>query len=165
MTANEKAASYLARSSRTEKEVRLYLKRKGFDEAEIAPVIDEFKEYGYINDRKYCRLFFRYGMEKGWGKYRIFMELEKKGIPKQISEMEFEDYLYENSLPDDYEYTKALEIAEKILRDSEINCGYLPDRLKGRIMRRLNSYGYERQTIYKAVSDVERRIARSGEEY
>ena len=64
MDALEKATSYLNRKSHTEKEVKDYLLRKGYEEDESAEAVRRLKEYGYLNDLAYAKLYFEYGFEK-----------------------------------------------------------------------------------------------------
>ena len=65
MDALEKATSYLNRKSHTEKEVKDYLLRKGYEEDESAEAVRRLKEYGFLNDLAYAKLYFEYGFEKG----------------------------------------------------------------------------------------------------
>ena len=154
--AKEKAASYLARSSRTEKEVRDYLKRKNFCQQDIDETVIEFKEYRYIDDRRYCHSFFEYGLRKSWGEYRIIMELEKRGVPREISSNEFQDYLYENEIDEDFERQEALKVGRKIVELADVTDDHLPDKIKGRVIRRLQSYGYSRSDIFSVITELER---------
>ena len=156
--AKEKAAFYLARSNHTEKEVRDYLKRKDFSQQDIDATVAEFKEFGYIDDLRYCHSFFEYGMGKSWGQYRIMMELEKRGVPRQIASNEFQDYLYENGIDEDFERQQALEVGRKIVNQANVEENYLTDRIKGRIVRRLQSYGYSRSDIFSVISELEREM-------
>lgn len=161
----DSAAYYLGRCSRSEKEVRNYLRRKGFDQEDIEETILLFKDYGYINDRRYCRVFFDYAFGKRWGKYRIFAELEQRGIPQEISSLELEDYLYEKGIDDNFEKQKAMEVGTRIIRQSDINENQLPEKIKGRIVRRLQSYGYSHSLIYSVISELERIYNKSEEEF
>lgn len=155
MDIRDKAARYLSRCSRTEKELSDYLRKNKFEEEEIKEVINEFVDYGYLNDRSYSWEFFRYSMDKGWGKYKIFHELAKRGIDQSMAEMEYEDFLEENRDKEYSESKRAKAVADKIVyiegRDEN---GRVSDKTKGKIARRLKSYGYSSGIIYEIIENL-----------
>lgn len=72
---------------RTCEELTSKLRRKGFDEDVISSVILEMKDLGYLDDKKYAMHFAELRATYDlFGPYRIRVELEKRGIPKDMAE-------------------------------------------------------------------------------
>lgn len=70
---------------RTKKEIYEKLKQKGYDESTITQEISFLEEYGYINDSNYAQKFINDCVNiKKWGEKRIYSELIKKGINREI---------------------------------------------------------------------------------
>lgn len=71
---------YLSYKMRTEYEVSKKLKENGYSDEIIKKLILKFKEYGYINDEIYAKLFIDEKKQMLYSKYRIINELKLKGI-------------------------------------------------------------------------------------
>ena len=71
------ALRYVAMRMRTEGQVADYLRRKEFEEADIADAIGFLREYRYVDDVRYCRMYFREACLKGRGRRRIEQEQER----------------------------------------------------------------------------------------
>ena len=78
--ARQAALRKLSVRDRTEKEIMDFLKETGCTVEEAAEITAEFREWGYIDDEKYCRRYFEYGRSKGKASARIISELVQKGI-------------------------------------------------------------------------------------
>ncbi len=77
----EKGLSYLEYGWRTEKQVRGYLKQKGFQPETIEHVITELKNKAFINDAAYAGVYVQNRSERrGESKNRINRCLLKRGI-------------------------------------------------------------------------------------
>ena len=151
MDARERAVRYLNLRMATCHQMRDYLKRKGHEDKEIDPLIEELKEYGYLDDLKYSRLFIESGFEKGRGIYRIRRELRQKGVDEETITAA-EDEL--ESLPDEYEM--AMEIAARALENvetSEMDRMEL-EALKGKVARRLAGRGFSPSVIYSVIGKL-----------
>lgn len=144
----DKAASYLSRGNRSEKEVRDYLKKQGFSDAEVGPAIAELQSFGYIDDAAYSKLYARYGAQKGWGMDRIYRQLAGKGISREVVEEALSQMEEEGeSLGADRQ--RAMAMAQKILAGACLQPGEeVSQKLKARVARRLSGYGYSSQIIY-----------------
>ena len=57
--AQDTALKFLSYKSRTQKEIELKLKEKNYSENVIEKLIAFLKKYDYINEEKYCRLYFK----------------------------------------------------------------------------------------------------------
>ena len=149
----EKATSYLNRKPHTEKEVLDYLLRKGYEQEESAEAVRRLREYGYLDDFAYAKLYFEYGFEKGRGKERIARELAGKGVARDLVEQAYNDL---ESVPDESEM--ARQIAVQIISES----GKEPDemtyeekqKLQARIARRLASRGFSGSICWSTARDA-----------
>lgn len=157
MTASEKGAAYLAMKPRTEKEVREYLNKKGFEEEEICEAVAELKEYRYLDDAEFSRLYIRYGIAKGRGYDRIRRELSSKGVDAYTIEDVFYEMESEGELEDQFDLAK--QIAEQVLGDVDLGAVSYDERRKmeGRIGRRLSSRGFPHETIYRVIGELRNR--------
>lgn len=152
MDALERATAYLNRSPHTEKEVIDYLLRKGYEQGESEAAAANLKEYGYIDDLSYAKLYFEYGFEKGRGRDRIARELAAKGISRELIDQAYGEL---EEAPDEYEM--ALRLAAQIVQES----GGLSDdmsytdrqKLQAKIVRRLASRGFSGSVCYSVARE------------
>ncbi len=141
MDIRDTAAKYLASRMRTCGEMRDHLKNKGFLEDDISEVIEEFKDFRYLDDEEYCRQYINYASEKGKGQIRIRQELAEKGVDREIIDFALEDH-YDR----DAELERALRQAEKTIAGKTVD-----EKMKGRLGRRLISLGYSTDIVYKVI--------------
>ena len=153
MDALAKATAYLNRSPHTEKEVRDYLHRKGYEPEEVVDAVAQLREYGFLDDLSYAKLYFEYGFEKGRAKDRISRELAEKGVVRDMIEQAYSEL---EDIPDEYE--TALAIATRIVQES----GGINDemsyadrqKLQAKIVRRLASRGFGGSVCYSAAKEA-----------
>lgn len=152
MDALEKATTYLNRAPHTEKEVIDYLLRKGYEQDESEAAAADLKEYGYIDDLAYAKLYFEYGFEKGRGKDRIVRELAAKGVSRDVIDQAYGEL---EDVPDEYE--TALALAEQIVAAgggvSEEMSYTDRQKLQAKIVRRLSSRGFSGSVCYSAARE------------
>ena len=141
MDIRDAAAKYLASRARSTGEMKTHLKGKGYSEDEIAAVIADFTDYGYLDDEDYCRQYIKYACSKGKGPLRIKQELGEKGIDRETIAFVLEDYEAEES-----DLDRALAQARKTAGDKPID-----EKMKGRIGRRLVSLGYSTDIAYRVI--------------
>ena len=152
MNINDAALRYLSSRSRTVFEMKRQLGQKGFEEKEIDDLIAEFRDCGYLNDLRYCQEYFQYAFGKGKGKRLVFNELREKGVDQAVIDIAFEEF----DLDVD-EVSRAREEAAKVLRIAEIEVGQpIPEKILARIARKLQSKGYNSDTIYSVIGDMRR---------
>lgn len=160
----EVAARKLARSSKTAYELTVQLKKLGYEEEDVKSTIDSFLEIGYLDDYKYSLSFFRLGANKGWGEGRIKRELGKKGVSQDII-MKALQNIYNDRDDIKREDLRALEVARKMVSREDLNSkGFFEDKIKSRIARRLYSYGYSSDLIFKTIRTLERELMDNGED-
>ena len=156
------AAKFLAYRSRTVEEMRKHLKEKGFDGEDIDGLVQDFVEYGYLDDDAYARQYLEYAFAKGKGKRVVFAELKEKGIDSDVMQFAFED------MEEEYdEKGQAWEEARKVLRSAgvefdfhdeicEESKSHIDEKLIGKVARRLQSKGYSSDTIYSVIGELRR---------
>jgi regulatory protein len=150
----EAAASKLAMRSMTVTELRRYLLDKGYSPQETEQVLKSFLEDGYLDDARYCRGYFEYAFSRNKGKARVFAELRKKGVESQVMEFAYEDYLAEEDVKIS-EYDMAMRETEKILRLADLTLeDPVPEKVRGRVARKLHSYGYSTSLIYEILDKL-----------
>ena len=146
MDIRDTAAKYLASRARSTGEMKIHLKSKGYGEDEIAEVIADFLDYGYLDDEDYCRQYIKYAFSKGKGPLRVKQELTEKGISRDTIVFALEDYEAEES-----DLDRALVQARKTAGDRPID-----EKMKGRIGRRIVSLGYSTDIAYKVLGILTR---------
>lgn len=103
----------LSRRPRTEKELRLALKKRGVESDEIDEIIEKLESWKYINDFSYAEEFIKIKMKKLYGPGYIRSELLKRGIPDSVIRESLEQFYDE-----DFVMELAVERARKMLGDS-----------------------------------------------
>ena len=146
MDIRDAAAKYLASRARSTGEMKTYLKSKGYEDGEIAAVIADFLDYGYLDDEDYCRQYIKYAFSKGKGPLRVKQELAEKGISRDTIAFALEDYEMEES-----DLDRALAQARKTVAGKPVD-----EKMKGRVGRRLVSLGYSTDIAYKVIGILTR---------
>lgn len=142
----ETALKIIERSYKTEKEMQKRLMEKGFDSDSINIVISFLKEYNFINDNNYTKMYVKDKMASQ-GKQKIKYSLIRKGISSDII-----DNVIEEIRVDDEEEV-AFELAKKkyksLLRSEK-------DRYKlwNKLCRYLVGRGYD----YSISKDVTNQV-------
>ncbi len=84
-TALDKALTHISASMKTEREVRDYLRRKGYLQDVCDHVIEKMKGYGFLDDEAYARAYAESAGKKK-GKRLIAAELARKGVSEEAVE-------------------------------------------------------------------------------
>ena len=153
MDALEKATAYLSRKPHTQQEVTDYLLRKEYSREETADAVARLKEYGYIDDLAYAKLYFEYGFEKARGKDRIARELAGKGVSRDVIEQAYDEL---EEVPD--EEGTAFSLAQQIVREAGADPAGMTyeekQKLQAKIVRRLASRGFSGGVCYRAARET-----------
>lgn len=161
----------LSRRTMTEWEIRSSLTKKGFPQEEIKEVLFRLREWNYIDDQQYARIFCQSRMER-FSRHRIKEELRLKGVEKEII-----GQTLEACYSDETEVKQCKSIAaklwqgeEKRLIDKERKKAGLfsapeeerviqPDELerilRQRVGKKLASRGYSWQTISTVLGEMD----------
>ena len=152
MNIYDTALRRLEHRSRTVWELKQYLKEKEFRQEKIDEVIEEFLDCGYLNDYRYCHEYFRYAFGKGKGKMRVFTELKQKGVDPALVAKAFDEW---DEKIDEREI--AMKEVRKILAAAGIEEGdEIPEKVMGRIGRRLSYKGFPAGVVYSIIGDLKR---------
>lgn len=149
-TALDKALTHIAACSKTEKDVREFLRKKGYLPSVEAYVVGKMREYGFIDDAAYAKAYAR-GATKKKGRRLIAYELRGKGIAEEDItraffelEAESEDAFYEGATS---EIDAAEQIAEKFMRGKEAD-----EKTVAALYRRLTSRGFDADVVKETVA-------------
>jgi regulatory protein len=86
------ARTALGRRELTVAQARALLARRGIGEVAISAAIAELQRLGLLDDRRYARLFVQDRRQlDGWGSGRIARELDRRGVPRDLAELELAD--------------------------------------------------------------------------
>lgn len=90
LTALDKALSHISLSMKTEREIRDFLKNKGYLDEVAAFVVEKMKSYGYLDDREYAARYAESAIKRKGGRL-IAMELKRKGVSDEAIASALED--------------------------------------------------------------------------
>ena len=155
------ALRYVAMQAKTEGQVAEYLKRKGFENHAIEEAIAFLREYNYVNDERFCQLYFREAALKGKGRRRIEQELINKKINPGLVRRTLQDLLSEDNPEYDSlieeilpQKERALKLGRKMLR-IHLEDGREPDKnFMAKVGRRLVSQGYGQDVLYSVIGTL-----------
>ncbi|KYH35581.1 regulatory protein RecX [Clostridium tepidiprofundi DSM 19306] len=144
--AKNRALRILEKCIKTEKEVKERLIKLGYSDDTAERVLKFLKEYDFINDKKYAKMFIKEKILKE-GRNKIRFELLKKGVPEEIIQNEIDLIECEE------EKNSAFELAEKrykVLKKLETNDSKIYKKLFNYLVRR----GYEYNDIKNILKDI-----------
>lgn len=106
------AVGYVEKYRVSEKGLKDYLKKKGFEEKTIQETLKKLKDYNLINDEVFAREYFL-TLSNSKGKIAIANKLREKGIKQEIVDLLLE------SVDENEEIEKATAIAVKFVKNRE----------------------------------------------
>ena len=131
---------------RSEKEIYGKLKIKKFSDETIQGVILQFKNLRFIDDRRFAKLWIQSRLAKPFGLARIKLELNSKGITKEIINEELS--ALEEFFPTD---EKISELAKRRLNKYKKTD---PIKAKRRIFEYLLRRGFNFEQVQKATKNI-----------
>lgn len=134
------ALRILTRRDHSRHELVLKLKRRDFSKEDIDDAISSCEQFDYINDERTAQVYIRELKRKGYGKKRIQLELNKKGLKgtRILS-------ILDKSVSENDEREGAERILNKNIKRFEREKDCLKRRDK--IFRFLNARGFSREVI------------------
>jgi len=129
---------------RSEYELRSSLKRKGFEETNIAQALRDLKHVGLINDELFARLWVDSRAKKPYGLQRLSFELKTKGIDRTTIKEIGEEFARSH---DESKTVEAL-IQQQMKKYKNLE----PKKAKARLWRFLAARGFSPDTISEALS-------------
>lgn len=144
------ASNILSYTMNTERDLRMKLKKKGFDDEAIDFAVEKMKSCGYVNDENYATAYIETrAIPEGWGEQKIIANLLKKGIDISIIKEKIAE-LY----TDDKKKELVLDIASKYLKKIEKEEYF---KKKQKLYRHLASKGYSYDLINFACNELLKR--------
>lgn len=128
----------------TEKQLRDKLRSGYFPEKIVEEAVEYIKSYHYIDDERYARQFIEFGMNKK-SRQRIVMDLQKRGIDKELINRVFEELEEDGYQQDEIGTIKELLIKKKF--DAKQSDNAEKQRVFGYLYRR----GFQVDNIKKAM--------------
>jgi len=142
LSAKSVAVRLLSRREHSAFEIRDKLLKRDFDSEEIARVIIELQQGGWLSDERFAEAYIRMRQLKGFGPVRIAMELNERGVKEHI----VDDYLH----ADDDSWRQTLEQQyRKKYKDKPID----DYNDKAKRIRFLQYRGFALDVIYQVVKD------------
>ena len=139
VSAFERAALYISRGIKTEKAIWDYLGKKEYPRAEIFEAVQKLKEYNYIDDAEYARVFVN-SYHRRKGKQYIKIQLFQKGVKGEIIEACLE------GMESQSEVVKNL--AEKYMKNKPRD-----KATRDKLVRHLLSKGFSFEEINQAIAE------------
>ena len=92
----ERAVHLLSQREHSLFELKQKLERKGFSDVEINASLQQCQDEGYQSDDRYCELYVRQAMSKGYGPLRIVQSLKIKGVCTSLIQehLDFDDDIW-----------------------------------------------------------------------
>lgn len=152
----ETALNRLNRYSQSEKQLRDYLRAKGFEDETIKDCLSMLREYGYLNDRNYACEYYRAHRPKGKSESRILRELKEKGIGKDEAAAAIHEMLEEPEYAGLFKSDRAtaLSVGAGMLKARLDEGKEADEKFVNRVGRRLLSLGYDNGTCFYVMDKV-----------
>lgn len=142
--ARSRALSYLTRKEHSEREVRAYLLRKGFDEDTASTVAESLRDGGLVDDARLAEMILVSAPGRGWGPSRARQELLRRGIDRETAD----DAL--SRLYPEEDVSVALSLARKKWPSLKGEARQRESKLSGYLARR----GFSTQAIIQVLSEL-----------
>ncbi|MGN0002169.1 MAG: regulatory protein RecX [Sphingobacterium composti] len=138
-----KIESYCAYQERAQQEVRDKLYEWGLHEVDVENIIATLIEDNFLNEERFAKAFARGKFRlKDWGKIKIIQHLKAKRISAPLIKIALQEIDYE-------EYLTKIDIL--IAKRGISNSKNLSYEDKGKIVRYLQSKGYESDLIFERL--------------
>lgn len=146
ISAKSSAYNYASYKPRTIRQVNERLKQKGFENSEITSAIEFLKQFDLLDDIKYCKSFIENTLlRKPIGKSKLFMELLKRGIDKDLATESIHQYFPENESMDLAK--KSADKKMRMLRTKPI------EKQKSSLIAHLQRHGFSYEIIKQVVAE------------
>lgn len=142
-----KIESYCAYQERAQQEVRDKLYEWGVYELDVENIIADLISNNFLNEERFAKAYVRGKFRmKDWGKIKIKMHLKAKRISEPLIKIAFKEIDYD-------EYIAKLD--ELIQKKSGSNPTKLSLSDKAKLIRFLQSKGYENDLIFSRLKNIE----------
>lgn len=143
------AYKLVSQRERTTAQIRERLASKDCEPAAIQAAVDELVRHGFLDDRRYAKLFAEDKRRlQGWGARRIRLELARAGVAREVLDELFADEEAELDAPSEREV--ALTLLQR--KQPDLSDPKVKQRMAGMLARR----GIASATVFAALRDYER---------
>lgn len=137
--ASNLAMKYVSTKIVTSKQLKDYLRGKGYSSNVVAKVVEKCNEYGIINDQNFASSYISI-KQNNLSKRALENKLMQKGISKEIS----------SELLQDFDDTNvAIMTAEKFMKNKEFT-----EENITKLLRHLSYKGFDYETINKVLNNI-----------
>ena len=136
MIATNLAMNYVSSKLITTKQLKDYLRGKGYKSNVVSRVVDKFNEYGVLNDENFANAFVSI-KQNSLSKRALEQKLMQKGVNKDIAKTCLEEFDDESV---------AIRTAEKFMKAKE----YTEENIT-KLLRHLSYKGFDYETISKTI--------------
>ncbi len=84
LRAQDYALKLLSYRERGRKEIQVRMERKAFEKDVIEKVLTYLETQKYLDDRRFAGFWAHDRLRKGYGKWRVILELREKGVNREI---------------------------------------------------------------------------------
>ena len=91
--ARKAAMDLLSRREHSRKQLVDKLRQRGFEAAEISPVLDKLEKENLLNDERFAESYLNQRIQRGFGPLRIRQELVERGISSDIIQHHMEQFI------------------------------------------------------------------------
>lgn len=141
------AVKYLARKSRSVREIEIYLIQKGFHKTIVEDTLKYLEKLNYTNDKKLAIGYAEYRKNfKKEGKLRIENELIKRGISSENASNAIASLFQENE-----ELNLAKLFVEKFLSQMD---SQEPEKFKKKLILKLKRKGYCDNVVLTVIKSL-----------
>lgn len=152
-SALDAAARKLSYGSCSAEDLKSALRRKDYPDEEIDEAVRQLKAYGYLDDARFAADYFHFAFERGRSRKRAEAELLEKHVSRGDIDKGYEQYVERAGEPD--ETARARREAGKVLREAGVTKSAVPEKIRGRVARRLAAKGYAAAVIYDILEELE----------
>lgn len=137
--ASNLAMKYVSTKLVTSKQLKDYLRSKGYASNVVSKVVEKCNEYGVINDQNFASSYINI-KQNNLSKRAIENKLMQKGISKEISLEYLQDFDDSNV---------AITVAEKFMKNKE----YTEENIT-KLIRHLSYKGFDYEIINKTLNNI-----------
>ena len=136
----EAAMKFLALRERSEQEVRARLRRSCYDENTIQRVLGSLSLHDLVSDARFAETWV-HARSRKYGKSRIAQELRMKGVSGREAQAALD------ALPEEEEYRRALDQAQKLCRKFQND----PKKIAQSLMRKGYHWAMAKRAAEEAI--------------
>jgi len=144
--AQDYALRLLGYRERSRQEIQARMERKGFQKEVIDKVLRYLESQKYLDDRRFAELWTHDRLRKGYGKWRVILELREKGVDQEI---------IDEVVKKTYSSVDEIGMALDLVKRKGYNLEWAEDQ---RVARRASEFLRRRGFSFSIIGEVMSRI-------